>query len=241
MKRRGETSSLICAVIAAAVAVAVSPTATVARPGSAANARIAATLSIARAKRAIAAIGARRATCKANDYSPQLFEECDGKAIDAYNKLLPRARTGARRDDLLAAMLPAFQEAQNPDRAYYSSDSLAGDVATVSAYADFARRRAEILTGVSSIPSPLKPVRGEQGLFDWIDRTPDLRRSTSNSISTREATRRWDAIRTADCAAYPVPRCSERLDDEMRRMVRDLTVEQPSSFKKGEKRPPRRF
>jgi hypothetical protein len=75
---------------------------------------------------------------------------------------------------------------------------------------------------------------------DWIDRTPDLRVVVSG-MSTREATRRWAAIRTADCAAYPVARCAERLDHEMRLVIRDLTKERPSSFEKGEQRPPRRF
>ncbi|WCM27189.1 hypothetical protein NDN01_24935 [Sphingomonas sp. QA11] len=220
------------------MSITLSPVAAVA---SAAKARIASAPSIARAKRAITAIGTRRGDCKTRGYSPQLFEACDDTAIDAYNKLLPRARTGTRRDSFLAAMIPAFQEAQNADRAYYANYSRADVVGAVSTYADFARRRAEILTSVAKVPPPRKPVRGERGLFDWIDRTPDLRESISNLISTREATRRWEAIRTADCTAYPVPRCAERLDDEMRRMIRELTIERPSSFAKDEKRPPRRF
>ena len=241
MKRWSGTRTLVYVAIVAAMSTVLSPVAAVTPPASAAKARIASASSIARAKRAIAAIGTRRADCKARRYSPQLFEACDGAAIDAYNKLLPRARTGARRDSFLAAMIPAFQEAQNADRAYYPNYSRADVVGAVSTYADFARRRVEILTGVARVPPPRKPVRGERGLFDWIDRTPDLRESISNLISTREAARRWDAIRAADCTAYPVPKCAGRLDDEMRRMIRELTIEPPSSFAKGEKRPPRRF
>jgi hypothetical protein len=241
MKRRGKTRTL-CAAIAAAVSIALSPVAAAAPPVPAAKARVAGAPSIARAKRAIAAIGARRADCKARGYSPQLYQTCDGAAIDAYNQLLPRARTNTLQDRFLIEIIPAFEAAQNGDRAYYPNYSLAGDVAAVSTYADFARRRAEILTGVARVPPPRKPVRGERGLFDWIDATPDLRQSmSSNGTSTQQATRHWAAIRKADCAAYPVPRCAERLDDEMRRIVRELTIETPSSFKKGEKRPPRRF
>jgi DNA-binding transcriptional regulator YdaS (Cro superfamily) len=244
MKHRGKTRSVLCIAFAITALMAVSSTGANAAPRVATQAQPASAREIQRAKRAIASIAVHREACRNREEfpTPASLQDCDGAAIQAYDKLLPRARTHALRQALLAEMVGLFQEAINPDRAYYPNYALADIVVAVANYADLARRRAEILTGaVPAVPSR-RAVRGRSGLFDWIDRTPDLRAAIhDDTLTTRTVTRRWTAIRDADCAAYPVPRCAERLDDAMRDMIRELTKEEPSSFKKGEVRPPRRF
>ena len=235
MKCPSKIRTLICSAIVVAVPIASLPS-----PALAAKARVAGPPALRHAARAITQVTARWTACKSRPGVPYGMAECNGEAIEAYDKLLPGARTHSLRQEFLLDITGLFLEAQNADRAYYPNYSMADTYIAVARYADFARRRAEILTGVEKVPPRRKPVRGEPGLFDWIDRTPDLRAVVSG-WSTRQATLRWAAIRTADCAAYPVQRCAERLDHEMRLVIRDLTKEGLSSFRKGEKRPPRRF
>lgn len=223
MTHRGKIQSVVGAAIAGAVLMALFITAA---PGAATRTQPAGAREMQRAKRTIASITARRESCRNREEfpTPAYLQACDGAAIEAYDKLLPRARTHALRQALFAEMIGLFLEAINPDRAHYRNYAQADIVVAVSNYADLARRRAEILTG--AVPAPLSrtAARAKAGLFDWIDRTPGLRAAIhDDTLTTRTVTRRWAAIRNADCAAYPAPRCAERLDDAMRRMVRKLT------------------
>ena len=195
-----------------------------------------------RAAQAIAAIAARQAACRDREKFPRPNElqQCDWAASEAYDKLVPRSRTNARFAALLSDLSDIFLFALTPGD--YGHDALAMRVVVSADYADLSRRRAEILTGAVRLVPTAGAVRRMPGLFDWIDRMPGLRAWTGDGDDrTRSITRRWVAIRNADCAAYPVPRCAERLDDAMRRTVRELTKEGPSSFRKGEARPTRRF
>lgn len=87
-------------------------------------------------------------------------------------------------------------------------DALAERVVVSAAFADLAVRRAAILTGAAQAKGPQGTVRPFAG---WPD-----------AVAGEGFAARWTAIRTADCAAYPVRNCARRMDAVMRRTVREL-------------------
>jgi hypothetical protein len=156
--------------------------------------------------------------------------ECDWAAAEAYDNLLPRSRgtpsLNALLSDLEGAFLFVLTPGEDRDHA-----SLGASMFLSAHYAELSRRRAGILTGARAV-RPREFDHSGRGLFDWIDRTRGLAAwHDIPHFTTRSVTRRWIAIRNADCAAYPVPRCAERLDGAMRRMIGALTKEETSSFK----------
>ncbi|MES2452478.1 MAG: hypothetical protein V4610_18155 [Pseudomonadota bacterium] len=94
-------------------------------------------------------------------------------------------------------------------------DALAAQVTISAHYTDFAIARAAALTGAT----PVREIssRPPRPLFGWLAAKPG-----DGDITTRSTTRRWEAIRNADCAKYPGPRCASRLDEVMRRMIRSI-------------------
>jgi hypothetical protein len=177
-----------------------------------------------RAAQAIMAIAARQGACRDRERLPRTIDlqECDWAASEAYDKLMPRSGTNTRFAALLSDLSDAFLFALTPGD--FGHDALKMRVVVSSEYADLSRRRTGILMGAARLIPSARVARHAPGLFDWIDRMPGLSAWMQDSdFSTRVITRRWLAIRNADCAAYPVPRCAERLDDAMRRTVRELT------------------
>jgi hypothetical protein len=178
-----------------------------------------------RAARSIALIVARQDACKTADPGASVgtITECDWVATQAYEKLIPRSRSTGRFYALLTDLEGAFLFTLTP-KEDHDHATLGASLFVSAQYADLARRRAGILTGARAAPSR-QVDHGGRGLFDWIDRTRGLAAwHRVRHFTTRTVTRRWVAIRNADCAVYPVPRCAERLDDAMRQTVRELTT-----------------
>lgn len=178
-----------------------------------------------RAARSIPLIVARQEACKTADRRASVgtITECDWVATQAYEKLIPRSRGTDRFYALLTDLEGAFLFALTPNEDDDHA-TLGASLFVSEQYADLSRRRAGILTGARAAP-PRRVDHDGRGLFDWIDRTRGLAAWHSvPHFTTRTVTRRWVAIRNADCAAYPVPRCAERLDEAMRRTVRELTT-----------------
>jgi hypothetical protein len=209
---------------AAAALITLIPTETTAARGAPTKAHPAGARQGQRAAHAIAAIAARHAACRNREKfpTPNALQQCDWAAGEAYDKLVPRSGTNARFAELLSDLSDIFLFALTPGD--YGHDALAMRVVVSADYADLSRRRAEILTGALRLLPTARAIHRTSGLFDWIDRMPGLQAWTGGGDSTRSITRRWVVIRNADCAAYPVPRCAERLDDAMRRTVRQLTT-----------------
>lgn len=210
---------------AVATLIAVFPVVAAAASGASTKAHPSSARQGQRAAQAIAAIAARQAACRDRERFPRPDElqQCDWDAGDGYDKLVPRSGTNARLAALLSDLSGVFLFALTPGD--HGHDALAMRVVVSADYADLSQRRAGILTGAARVVPTARAVRRTPGLFDWIDRMPGLRAWTRGSgVSTRSITRRWIEIRNADCAVYPVPRCAARLDDAMRRTVRELTT-----------------
>ena len=96
-------------------------------------------------------------------------------------------------------------------------DALSARKSVMASYFDLARLRAEILTGTGA--KRARTPQSDGNLFQWLDR------NTARSFS-----KRWEAIKQADCTAYPVPNCSARLDAAFRETVTDYGLEGVRSF-----------
>lgn len=196
-----------------------------AKPSPAAKPAIAKTPSTRQAARAIRRIDARNLACRHREpfMGPAEVQQCDSEAIDAYHKLVSRSRANALFKTFHPDMFGVFMYRLTPSELDFGHDALSKRVLVMWEYTRLARQRAEILTGVAR-PTAGRPLgRSISGMFDWIDRTPGMADWVDDkTLTSRGVTRRWTAIRNADCAAYPVPRCRERLDEAMRRMVTTL-------------------
>ena len=213
----------VAALLAATLAVGFCPAANAERrPAS--KSRSAWEIDMRRAERSIPVIVARQEACKTADCSASVgtIMECDWAAADAYDNLIPRSlgtpSLNALLTDLEGAFLFVLTPGEDRDHA-----TLGASMFLSAHYAELSRRRAGILTGARAV-RPREFDHSGRGLFDWIDRTRGLAAWHDIAhFTTRSVTRRWIAIRNADCAAYPVPRCAEQLDGAMRRMVREFT------------------
>lgn len=170
----------------------------------------------------LAEIDANRDKCREAD-SPLMLhlklEDCDGTAIDAYEALIPRTRNKERIQALMRDMMGPLVFVLTPGEVEH--EALVADTMVVHAYADMEGERAAILRGVARHAHAAK-ARKARPLFHWVNATPGLVRWMRDFERRRHVAesfqRQWEAIRNADCKAYPVQQCAERLDDAMRRM-----------------------
>jgi len=220
------------------LAAIVMPLATIspvsARPAKATAPARPAAMDPAHADRAILAIAAREEKCrdKGLDLSPDDNEACSSRAMAAAEALVPRGGTQKR----FAALMRDLVEPM----VFTMSDGDPGEAHEVTALyseAELAQERAAILTNATNAERALKRAETEDmgdapparkhpakphGLFDWVDKNRHFMESPGANIHTRPLALRWQAIRDADCAAYPVPHCAARLDAAMRDMFEDL-------------------
>ena len=174
----------------------------------------------------LAEIAANRDKCRDAD-SPLMLhlklEDCDGKAIDAYEALIPRTHNNERIHALMRDMIGPLVFILTPGEVHH--EALVADTMVVHAYADMEGERAAILRGAAAHTRTGK-ARKARPVFYWVGSTPGLARWLLNSGDGRHVAqslqRQWEAIRNADCKAYPVQRCGERLDDAMRRMFAEI-------------------
>jgi len=176
------------------------------------------TVASRRAARALTRIAAERERCK-NGFTfagPPELQGCDWAAWRAADALLRRSHQNDRFDDLLTDLYHPLIVVLTPGDEPHVA--LAQQVVITAFSVDLVLKRAAILTGAEPARASRRPRRKPQALFAWVDRTPDLR---ADEPRARDYRRRWAAIRDADCAVYPVPRCGARLDDAIREMMRD--------------------
>jgi len=173
-----------------------------------------------------AEIKAGRDKCREAD-SPLMLhlklEDCDGKAIDAYEALIPRTHNKERVKALMRDMIGPLVFVLTPGEVEHVA--LLADTMVVYSYADMEGERAAILRGAAPDTRPGK-ARKTRPVFYWVNSTPGLARWLLNMGQGRHVAqsfqRQWEAIRNDDCKAYPVPRCRERLDNAMRRMFVEI-------------------
>jgi hypothetical protein len=176
------------------------------------------------AARAIAHIAAQRERCgNRGDPGPNEMQDCDTKAWASADALLRRSHQNDHFDDLLNDLSDALLFVLTPgDEGEH--DALAQRVVVTGSFADLALKRAAILTGAEK-PGALRATsRKPRPLFAWLDTTPGLRKWTRGDPDRNDISRRWARIRDTDCAAYPVPRCAERLDGAMRAMIKTMAA-----------------
>lgn len=141
------------------------------------------------ARESIAKIRAEQAHCREDaEAGPVERQACDGEAIDAAARLIPKARNGAFQD-MMSAMFETLLFAHG------AGDALAYRGVVTSSYADLALARADILTG----SEPTGPAGGRPTFAAFVDQSDDLAQI-------------WSAVRRGDCEAYPVADCAARLD-----------------------------
>jgi len=170
----------------------------------------------------LAEIKAGRDKCREAD-SPLMLhlklEDCDGKAINAYEALIPKTHNKERVEALMRDMIGPLVFVLTPGEVEH--EALVADTMVVYAYADMEGERAAILLGAAT-DTGTGNRRNARPVFYWVDSTPGLARWLLKMGHGRHVAqslqRQWEAIRNDDCKAYPVPRCAERLDDAMRRM-----------------------
>ena len=165
---------------------------------------------------ALAAIRVQWTQCRDEAFGPQPLEECDDRAIDASDALLPRSGASSRLRDLEADLFEPLM--QTLTRGGFRSGA---EVLLIYSDAELAQRRVAILTGVSR--SPVAHERVRYSLLRLL-RIPAYQRGRvlRELMGPRPAQswlRRWLAIRNEDCVAYPVPRCAELLDGAFRGML----------------------
>ena len=171
------------------------------------------------AAQTLARIAAHRARCRnRGDPGPNELQECDTTAWSAADGMLRRSHQNNRLEDLLTDLSDALLFVLTPGDEY-GHDALAQRVVVTSSFADLALKRAAILTGAENRGALPGTSRTPWPLFAWLDTTPGLRKWTAGDPDARTISRRWARIRDADCAAYHVPRCAERLDGAMRAMI----------------------
>ncbi|HEX8525924.1 hypothetical protein [Allosphingosinicella sp.] len=158
------------------------------------------------------AITERRNACKNSErfVRPAELQRCDTEVIDAAEALLPRARGNDRLNALFPDMFESLVYAKSG-----GEDALTWRVVVMAAYGDLALLRATILTGVDDRRLHLTRPEGTAG--------PGLFALPSRWVDEDGITRRWQAIRSDDCAEYNVPRCEERLDQASRETIGAIT------------------
>ncbi|MEO7169877.1 MAG: hypothetical protein ABIY39_05845 [Sphingomonas sp.] len=168
-----------------------------------------------RAARVIAAIRRKREKCQgATPYpGPNELRACNNEASRAADRVLRLSTQNDHLNDLLSDLFDPLMVILTPEDERH--DALAAQVTISANYTDFAIARAAVLTEAT----PVREISRQppRPLFGWLAAKPG-----DGDITTRSATRRWEAIRNADCAKYPVPRCASRLDEVMRRMIRSI-------------------
>lgn len=167
---------------------------------------------------ALAVIRTEWTECRDQAFGPAPLQECDDRASDASNALLPRSGASPVLEALEADL---FEPLMNrlTDGGFRS----ATQVSVIYSFAELAQRRAAILTGASS--APLVRERVQYSLASLLRRlaTPsdDVLSRMIGPRADRSWLRRWLAIRNEDCAAYPVPQCAVLLDGAFRGMLHD--------------------
>lgn len=188
----------------AALAVLAACQATIAAPASAQDGTSPAAL-----------IAAERERCVGADAypGPPQLQQCDAEAVRQAAALTPASGNAGAFENWLADLFEPLLFTRTK-----GEDALAARVVVTNGFAQFALRRAEILTrnnpravaGDTIISNPLAPLRSYADPGDLFQR--------------------WVAIRDADCAAYPVSDCRARLDEALINMVHiALTRDQPGS------------
>lgn len=152
---------------------------------------------------------AKRITCieRAGGSSPAL-EACDSDAIDAMDGLLTRSTNNKSFDSLLSDLFEPLLFLRTG-----GEDILSDRMVVSDALADLARRRVSILSGVPD-STPSSPGR-TGGPFDAL---------AGQKVDLALLEQKWRAIRSADCAAYQVNNCAERLDAALRYVIEGITV-----------------
>ena len=140
--------------------------------------------------------------------APTDLQDCNSQAIEGANALVALSEGNALLDRLFPDLFEPLLFARTG-----GEDAWAHRVGIVYGYAEFAQARAAILTGAAAdTPTNERPARTLASLLLPLGDRDDM----------RALERRWLAVRTADCVAYPVPRCAERLDEAFRSMVEGL-------------------
>lgn len=164
---------------------------------------------VERAKRKISAIAAEREDCRERAYriNDAAIQQCDSEAIDAFEALVPRSRGNQLLRELMPEMFDALVFTDTG-----GEDALRARKTVMATYFDLARLRAGILTGARQGTLEGRAPAGDS--FDWVDR------KTAGSLS-----RRWEPVKKADCADYPVQDCTSRLDAAFRQTVTKVARE----------------
>jgi len=217
--RRASRNSVLCLAMMPALAPLVVSAVPASQTTQARNAKSATTAVSLQAARAIAAIRKDRVKCQnAIRYAgPPELQACNSEASEAAGKLLRRSNQNEHLNDLLSDLSDPLMVVLTPDDERH--DALSAQVVMSASYTDFAIARAALLTGAEGARSIRN--RSAQPLFGWLG--AKALSKDGDMITTSAATRRWQAIRSADCVRYPVPRCADRLDAVMGRMLRSIT------------------
>jgi hypothetical protein len=208
--RRGTLcGAMVAALLAGACRPAVEPPEVVQKTGV--RQRAAGTPTIRETRRRaqdLASIASEWRNCRETNDTPFALQQCDSQTSAAANGIVRRSDGNSRLDELFPDLFEPLLYARTG-----GDDALAERVVVTSAYAEFAQRRAAILTGVAV--SPPARAHNSRSLDSLLGRVAE--RQAAHSFA-----RRWEAIRNADCVAYPVPNCAARLDAAFRGMLEDL-------------------
>jgi hypothetical protein len=169
----------------------------------------------------VAAIQASRAKCKEalGEFADTTeLQECDFDASKAARKLVEKSNGNTLLDELWPDLFENL--------VYYlagGGDALAMRVVAAAEGADFQLKRAAILTG-TDVSKPAHDYSDN----DVTRMLTQVSSANENSISPDALSAKWKAVRDADCAAYPVTMCSERLNATFGAMLDGIIEDQKS-------------
>ena len=135
-----------------------------------------------------------RAACVEGAGSRSTQVACDWTAIESAFSILPGRATNQKLRELFLELEEPFMHELTG-----GEEALSARVMASAAFADLAQARAAILTRSEGMPDvPVGSISPSKQL-GWMD-------------DSSKAIRLWAEVRSEDCADYPVPNCSERLD-----------------------------
>lgn len=139
---------------------------------------------------------------------PTAIQACDTRGVAVAVGHVPKSPANARFKALLTDLFEPLLFARTG-----GEDVLAERVVVSQAFVEFASRRASILTGKPGPrPQSRKAASAPGSSFAWVEDQEDA----------VDFGRRWTAIKAADCKAYPVPDCQQRLEGALRLLVDEI-------------------
>lgn len=139
--------------------------------------------------------------------NPTEIQACDDRAFNAALRAVPRSPANEEYQKLLQDLFEPLLFARTG-----GEDSLAERDVVTGAFEEFAGLRARILTGQNPQlrPQPTAPTPGSS--FSWV----------SDRKAAARLEERWARIKIADCAAYAVASCEQRLEQALGQTVTRL-------------------